>query len=71
MMTGTGQERALDELRYDWGDAYEIGLDDDSGVWWARRRDAKGGRIEAPAPDGLRKLIVEDYTFMPVPRDLP
>jgi hypothetical protein len=69
MMTETGQERALDALRYDWGDAYDIGVDDDQ--WQARRKDSKGGVIEAATPDQLRKLIIEDYTFLPVPRDLP
>lgn len=68
---GAPVSQALDALRFDWGDAYEIGLDEDSGVWWARRRDGKGGRIEAPDPDGLRKLILDDYTFLPVRRDLP
>jgi hypothetical protein len=66
-MIGTDQERALDALRYDWGDAYDIGVDE----WQARRKDGKGGLIEAATPDQLRRLIIEDYTFLPVPRDLP
>jgi hypothetical protein len=62
---------ALEALRYDWGDAYEFGVEDESGVWWARRLDGKGGLIEAANPDDLRKLIHDDYALMPVPRDLP
>jgi hypothetical protein len=61
---------ALEALKFDWGDAYDIALDQHSGIWGARRRDGRGGLIEAVTSDGLRKLIVEDYTFMPVPRDL-
>lgn len=61
---------ALEALRFGWGEAYEI-VADDASCWWARRRDGKGGRIEAPTPGDLRRLIVDDYAFMPVPRDLP
>jgi hypothetical protein len=61
---------ALDALRFGWGEAYEFAADDAS-RWWARRRDGRGGRIEAPTPDGLCRMIVDDYAFMPVPRDLP
>jgi hypothetical protein len=52
------------------GEAYDIAVSDEAG-WRARRRDGKGGPIEAPTPDDLRKQIVDDYTLMPVPRDLP
>ena len=64
-----GSRYALDGLRFDWGEAYDIAVSDESG-WQALRRDGKGDRIEAPTPDGLRKQIVDDYTLMPVPRDL-
>jgi hypothetical protein len=66
-LTGS-EQKTLEALRWDWGDAYEIGLGDRQ--WHARRKDGKGALIEAPTPDDLRKQIVEDYTFMPVPRDL-
>jgi hypothetical protein len=62
---------ALDALRFGWGDAYEITAGDADAGWTARRRDGKGGAIEAPTADDLHRLIVENYTFMPVPRDLP
>jgi len=60
-------EAALEVLRFNWGEAYEIGLDD--GGWWCRRRDGLGGTERAPGPDELHKLIVEDYSFRPVRRD--
>jgi hypothetical protein len=43
-----GQLAALDALRWHWGTAYEIGVDD--GQWWYRRRDGKGGRETATPP---------------------
>lgn len=58
---------ALDALRWNWGDAYEINLAD--GLWSARRRDERGGPLEAGEPEDLRKAILDDYTAMPVPRD--
>jgi hypothetical protein len=61
---------ALDALRWDWGDAYEIGLDDEHG-WHAKRRDGLGGLLTAPGSDELYKAIADDYAFRPVPRDLP
>ena len=57
---------ALEVLRCTWGEAYEIGCDD--GQWWYRRRDGPGGRETAQNADALHKLIIEDYTFMPVRR---
>jgi hypothetical protein len=58
----------LGALSFGWGDAYEIGFDDELG-YWARRRDNIGGRITAPGPDDLWQAICEDYTLKPVPRD--
>ena len=63
------RDQALEALRFHWGDAYEIGEDDEHG-WWAKRRDGKGGLITAADPDELRRLIYEDHDLMPVPRDL-
>jgi hypothetical protein len=58
---------ALDTLRWHWGDAYAISVRD--GEWTARRRDSTGGApLSAPDPDGLSKLITDDYTLRPVPR---
>jgi hypothetical protein len=59
---------ALEALRWDWGDAYEIGHDDERG-WRARRRDGLGGDLTATDPDGLYALIGDDYALRPVPRD--
>jgi hypothetical protein len=60
---------ALDELRFHWGSAYDI--DAVGGVFTARRRDGRGGRLADPLPEGLRLRIQADYAAMPVPRDLP
>jgi len=59
----------LDELRFHWGSAYDIGAAD--GVYIARRKDRKGSVLADALPKGLRLLIVADYERMPVPRDLP
>lgn len=59
----------LDELRFHWGSAYDIGAAD--GVYVARRKDEKGAILADALPEGLRLLIVADYERMPVPRDLP
>lgn len=58
---------ALDALRWHWGEAYEIGVDDERG-WWARRGDGLGGDITASGPDELRAAIWENYALKPVPR---
>ena len=59
----------LDEIRFHWGDAYDVGRD---GVMFtARRRDGRGGPLASPLPEGLLLLIRADYAACPVPRDLP
>ena len=60
-------EAALAEIRFGWGDAYEIGHDNERG-YWAARRDRIGGLLNADTPDLLRKAITEDYAAKPVPR---
>jgi hypothetical protein len=61
------EDAALEALRWNWGDAYDIGRD--GGAWWFRRRDGYGGKETASGPDTLRRAIVDDYTFRPVRRD--
>ena len=61
---------ALETLRWHWGDAYEIGLDDEHG-WHAKRRDGLGGLLTASGPDELYRVIEADYALKHVPRDLP
>jgi hypothetical protein len=60
---------ALNELKFHWGSAYHLAVV--GGVCTARRKDGRGGALTSPVPEGLRLLIVADYTAMPVPRDLP
>lgn len=60
---------ALDELRFHWGEAYNIALVD--GMWTGRRKDGRGGMLTDPLPEGLRLRIQADYAALPVPRDLP
>jgi len=57
----------MDELRWHWGDAYEIS--DQGGGWRARRRDGKGGWLTAPDANALEDLIRADYAREPVSRD--
>lgn len=56
----------LDELRWHWGDAYEIERADDG--WRARRRDGLGGWMTAPSAEELRDRIRGDYRRRPVRR---
>jgi hypothetical protein len=62
-----GMQAALDALRWDWGEAYQIGCRD--GRWWYRRRDGKGATQSAGTPDERRAQIITDYTLRPVHRD--
>ena len=56
----------LAELRWHYGDAYEI---TDRPGWRARRKDGRGLWITAPDAAALVELIREDYRRDPVPRD--
>ena len=40
------EQDAHEALRFSWGDAYEIGHDDERG-WWAARRDRIGASLTA------------------------
>ena len=60
---------ALDELRFHWGEAYQIAIV--SGMWTVERKDGRGGKLTDPLPEGLPLRIQADYAAMPVPRDLP
>jgi hypothetical protein len=66
-----GDTDALEELRFHWGEAYDIDIDIAGGVFTATRRDGRGGRLADPSPEGLFRQIRADYAAMPVPRDLP
>jgi hypothetical protein len=59
-------DAALDVLRWNWGEAYEIGHDT---RWWFRRRDGYGGVETAAGPEVLRSAIIENYTDRPVDRE--
>ena len=54
---------ALEMLQWNWGEAYLI--TGAAGHWLAQRRD-NGRTLTASGPEGLRELIVEDYTAQPV-----
>ncbi len=64
-----GSTDALDDLRFHWGSAYDIDLDDGKCTAW--RKDGKGAPLADPLPEGLRLRILADYAAMPVPRNLP
>jgi hypothetical protein len=64
-----GQQAALEALQWNWGEPYDIGVDD--GQWWYRRRDGLGGTETAATPDSLRNKIINDYTDLPVRRQPP
>ena len=56
----------LAQLRFHWGDAYEIGWDE--GTFWFRRRD-NGAMLQCSTAVALWGEIRRDYTALPVPRD--
>jgi hypothetical protein len=56
----------LAQLRYHWGEAYEIGWD--CGSFWFRRRD-NGAMLQCSAAVALWGEIRRDYSAMPVHRD--
>jgi hypothetical protein len=64
----TADDDALEALRWDWGEAYEIGRDDERG-WHARRRDDLGGHLTGADHNELRVAIRADYALKRVPRD--
>jgi hypothetical protein len=51
-------------LRWDWGEFYLIGYDDEHG-WWAARRDRIGALTEE-GPGELRAAMADDYGMKPV-----
>ena len=55
----------LEELRWNWGEAYLIWHQEY--VWVAQRRDNRA-TLRARSLEGLRDLIIADYTARPVPR---
>lgn len=65
MHLGQATRSVLDDLRWHWGDAYEI--TEANGVWRAVRLD---NQVSLIASDGvnLRDLIVDDYSRRPVDR---
>jgi hypothetical protein len=64
-----GGASPLDELRFHWGEAYDLGRG--GAMWTARRRDGRGSTLADPSPGGLLLAIRADYAALPVPRDLP
>jgi hypothetical protein len=68
-MSATGQPDELEEVRYHWGEAYDVTAG--SGEFTAQRRDGKGAKLTDPAAGGLLRQIRADYQADPVPRDLP
>lgn len=66
-MTGNTRDNdALEDLRWHWGEAYQISAH--GRQWEARRRDTSA-LLTASAPDSLRDQIITDYLSQPVPRD--
>ena len=58
------EERALDELRVAWGDAYAVCFDDAIGIggarWQSWRLDGSGTAITGATPDELNAAIQAD-----------
>jgi hypothetical protein len=62
----TATRDALADLQWHWGQAYKITGNEQQ--WIAERRDNRRILI-ASGPNGLRELIITDYTAEPVARD--
>ncbi|HXL89140.1 MAG TPA: hypothetical protein VN969_09185 [Streptosporangiaceae bacterium] len=58
--------RALDALEQAWGDAYDIGCDDQT--WWYRRKDGIGHTHTATSSAELHQMIADDHAFFPLRR---
>jgi hypothetical protein len=57
----------LQDLRFHWGEAYSIHLD--NGEFVAARRDDLR-ELRARTAEGLRELIISDYSANKVPREV-
>ena len=64
---GSDRDESLDALRWHWGEAYVI-CHPEPDVWIAQRRDTRE-TLRAATPEGLRDLIITDYTERPVSRE--
>jgi hypothetical protein len=60
-------ESELEDLRWNWGSAYDIGHDDERGCH-AKRRDGLGAVLTGADSDELYQAITDDYSLKPVPR---
>jgi hypothetical protein len=58
----------LKALRWHWGSAYSISFSEPD-VWTAQRRDNRA-TLRADDPEGLRDLILSDYSANPVSRQV-
>jgi hypothetical protein len=67
-MTEAAKDLELAALRFDWDEAYEIGVG--PGGFWARRLDGLGETMISEDPGELRRRIREDYTERPGRPDL-
>ncbi len=56
---------ALEDLSWHWGEAYDLAVN--RAGWVAKRLDNNRALV-AESPDGLRELIVADYSAAPVSR---
>ena len=57
-MTDDAEDRALEVLRHDWGEFYNLGIGLDG--FWARRHDGQGAEIRSTDPDELHRLLSAD-----------
>jgi hypothetical protein len=55
-----GMSAELDDLQFHWGEAYEVGFDEGSGVWSARYQES-ADHLTGRTPEELRHSIRADY----------
>jgi hypothetical protein len=60
------QRQKMEYLDWNWGEAYDLAIIPDG--WVAKRLDNNRALLSG-SPEGLRDLIVVDYTAEPVARE--
>jgi hypothetical protein len=65
-MTMKTDRAALNDLDYHWGEVFDLAV---TRAGWVAKRLDNGHALVASGPDGLRGLILADYSAQPVPRE--
>jgi hypothetical protein len=67
-IAAAAEQRSLEALRWDWGEAYEIEMPGAGHGWRARRLHGLGGWIDADSAEDLLNQTISDHLTRPVRR---